>query len=148
MSSQLRAGTVQDAASIRALLESAGLPTDDLLTSNPLFVVACDNDRVIATGALQRFGTSALLRSVVVAPDLRGSGLGRTIVQDLERLAQSSRIEQVFLLTQTAQRFFEHRGYRVTDRQSVPHDVQGSAELRSLCPASAVCMAKTLTQRR
>jgi N-acetylglutamate synthase-like GNAT family acetyltransferase len=147
MPSQLRAGTVQDAASIRALLESAGLPTEDLLTSTPLFVVACDNDRIIATGALQRFGRSALLRSVVVAADLRRSGLGRTIVQDLERLAQSTRTEQLFLLTQTAQHFFELHGYRVIDRQSVPHDVQASAEFSSLCPASATCMAKALTER-
>jgi amino-acid N-acetyltransferase len=144
MTSQVRTGTDQDTASIRLLLESAGLPTDDLLTSNPQFVVACDNDRVVAIGALQRFGVSALLRSVVVASDVRGSGLGRSIVQDLERAARSGRIEQLFLLTQTAQRFFEHQGYRVIDRHSVPPDVQGSAEFRLLCPASATCMAKTL----
>jgi protein-tyrosine-phosphatase len=69
------------------------------------------------------------------------------VVRDLERVAALDRIEQLFLLTQTAQRFFEHQGYRVIDRQSVPRDVQGSAEFRSLCPASAVCMAKDLTQR-
>jgi amino-acid N-acetyltransferase len=144
MTSKLRLGTDQDTASIRVLLESAGLPTDDLLTSNPQFVVACDNDRVVAIGALERFGASALLRSVVVASDLRGSGLGRSIVQELERVARAVGIAQLFLLTQTAQRFFEHQDYRVIDRQSVPQDVQGSAEFRSLCPASATCMAKTL----
>jgi len=117
MAPQLRAGTERDAAGIRALLESAGLPTDDLLTSNPKFVVACEDDRVVATGALQRFGASALLRSVVVAADVRGLGLGRIIVRDLERVAQLDRVEQLFLLTQTAQRFFEHQGYRVIDRQ-------------------------------
>jgi amino-acid N-acetyltransferase len=146
MTSQLRTGTDEDTASIRLLLESAGLPTDDLLTSNPQFVIACDNDRVVAIGALQRFGVSALLRSVVVASDMRSSGLGRSIVQDLERAAQSARIEQLFLLTQTAQRFFEHQGYRVIDRRSVPPDVQGSAEFLLLCPASATCMAKTLAR--
>jgi amino-acid N-acetyltransferase len=144
MTTQLRAGTEVDVPSIRALLEGAGLPTDDLLTANPQFVVACDNDRVIATGALQGFGTSALLRSVVVVSDRRGSGLGRSIVHDLERVAREGGIAQLFLLTQTAQRFFERQGYRVSDRQSVPQDVQGSAEFRSLCPASATCMAKIL----
>lgn len=120
MTSKLRPGTDQDTASIRVLLESAGLPTDDLLTSNPLFVVACDNDRVVATGALQRFGLSALLRSVVVASDLRGSGLGRSVVRDLERVAREGGIAELFLLTETAQRFFEHQDYRVINRQSVP----------------------------
>jgi amino-acid N-acetyltransferase len=144
---QLRAGADGDTASICALLERAGLPTDDLLTSNPQFVIAYDTDRIVAVGALQPFGSRALLRSVAVAHDRRGTGLGRMVVRDLERVAALDRIEQLFLLTQTAQRFFEHQGYRVIDRQSVPRDVQGSAEFRSLCPASAVCMAKDLTQR-
>ena len=147
MAPQLRAGTELDVASIRALLQSAGLPTDDLLTVNPQFVVACEDGRIVATGALQRFGAAALLRSVVVAPDVRGSGLGRIVVQDLERVAQAGRIEQLFLLTQTAQRFFEHQGDRTIDRQSVPGDMRGSAEFRSLCPASAICMAKALSQQ-
>ena len=99
---ELRAGTEGDAASIRALLESAGLPTEDLLTSNPQFVVAWDNSRLVAVGALQRFAAAALLRSVAVAPDRRGSGLGRTIVRDLERIANLGRVERLFLLTQTS----------------------------------------------
>jgi len=144
---QLREGTQGDAASIRALLESAGLPTEGLSASNPQFVVAWDSSRLVAAGALQRFGAAALLRSVAVAPDRRGSGLGRAIVRDLERVARLARVEQLFLLTQTAQRFFEHQGYRVIERTSVPQDVQGSAEFRSLCPTAAICLAKKLTQQ-
>jgi amino-acid N-acetyltransferase len=147
MAPQLRAGTEDAAASICALLQSAGLPTEDLTTSNPQFVIAYDTGRIVAVGALQAFGVSALLRSVAVAHHLRGTGLGRIVVRDLERIAGLDGVEQLFLLTQTAQRFFEHQGYRVIDRQSVPQNVQGSAEFRTLCPASAVCMAKELMQR-
>jgi hypothetical protein len=35
-------------------------------------------------------------------------------------------------------------GIRVTERQTVPESVRANAEFRSLCPASAVCMAKNL----
>lgn len=144
MPSQLRAGTEQDAASIRVLLEGAGLPTDDLLTSNPQFIVACEGKAIVAAGALQFFGASALLRSVVVASGLRGTGLGRSVVEDLERVARAARITQLVLLTETARQFFERQGYRVLDRREVPQVVQESEEFRSLCPASATCMAKTL----
>jgi amino-acid N-acetyltransferase len=147
MPSQLRAGSEQDAASIRALLEGAGLPTDDLLTSKPQFIVACEGKAIVAAGALQLFGTCALLRSVVVASGLRGTGLGRIVVEDLERVARAAHITQLVLLTETAKEFFAHQGYRVLARREVPQDVQESEEFRSLCPTSATCMAKTLASR-
>lgn len=141
---QLRIATSEDTESIRALLENNGLPTSDLISSKPQFIVACEGETIVAAGALQRFASTALLRSVAVAPHRRGTGLGRILVEDLERIARAARIWQVILLTQTAQPFFEQQGYRVIERYEVPPDVQGSEEFRSLCPASATCMAKTL----
>jgi len=144
MPTQLRAGTEQDAAGIRALLGGAGLPTADLLASNPQFIVAYDGKAIVAAGALQLFGACALLRSVVVASGLRGTGLGRIVVEHLERVARAAHITQLVLLTETARQFFEHQGYRVLDRKDVPRAVQESEEFRSLCPTSATCMAKML----
>lgn len=142
----LRTATQQDTERIRLLLEDNGLPTSDLAFSRPQFIVACEGDAIVATGALQFFGPCALLRSVVIASGLRGTGLGRAIVEDLERVARAARITQLVLLTQTAKQFFEHQGYRALDRSEVPQDVQESEEFRALCPASANCMAKTLAQ--
>jgi amino-acid N-acetyltransferase len=140
----IRAGA-QDLIAIRALLEHSGLPTSDLDSARPDFVVIRQNGEVIAAGALQRFGSSAILRSVVVAPDRRGRGLGQAAVSELERLARATHINQLVLLTQTAAEFFAHRGYRVIERSSAPQDMQRSDEFRSLCPSSATCMAKSLT---
>ena len=133
-----------DLIAIRALLERCGLPTSDLESARPEFAVIRENGEVIAAGALQRFGSSALLRSVVVSADRRGSGLGRTIVCELERSARAAQITQLILLTQTAAEFFAQQGYRVIERSSAPQDMQASEEFRLLCPSSAICMAKTL----
>jgi len=135
----------QDLLAVRALLERSGLPTSDLQSARPEFAVIREDGRVIAAGALQRFGSSALLRSVVVAPDRRGSGLGQAMVTELERIASAARISQLVLLTQTAAEFFARQGYRVIERGSAPQDMQGSEEFRSLCPSSATCMAKSLS---
>ena len=142
---ELRAGDQVDLAVVRPLLEQAGLPTSDLAGSKPQFTVLFEDGRIIAAGALERFGTAALVRSVVVAGDRRGSGLGRTIVQELERVARAGRINRLILLTQTAREFFARQGYRVIKRSEAPQDVQGSEEFRSLCPASAICMTKLLS---
>lgn len=134
----------EDFVAIRVLLEDSGLPTSDLESARPVFAVVRENGHIVAAGALQRFGSSALLRSVVVAKAYRGAGLGQAIVSELERLAQADQVQQLILLTQTAAEFFAHRGYRVIERGAAPHAMQGSEEFRSLCPGSATCMAKTL----
>lgn len=136
--------SAQDLSAIRALLERAGLPTSDLESAQPQFAVIRRDGAVVAAGALQIFGTSALLRSVVVAPQRRGSGLGRSIVSELERLARAAGVGRLVLLTQTAESFFAHRGFRAIERSSAPEDLQASEEFRFLCPSSAICMAKSL----
>jgi amino-acid N-acetyltransferase len=133
-----------DLIAIRALLERSGLPTSDLELPRPEFAVIREDGQVVAAGALQRFGSSALLRSVVVAPHRRGSGLGQAIVNELEGVARAAQIGELVLLTQTAAEFFARRGYRVIERSAAPEELQRSEEFRSLCPSSATCMAKTL----
>jgi len=142
--SELGRPSMQDLIAIRALLERSGLPTSDLESARPEFAVIREDGRVIAAGALQRFGSSALLRSVVVAPDRRGSGLGQAVVSELERMARGSQVIGLVLLTQTAAEFFARQGYRVIERSTVPRAIQGSEEFRALCPNFATCMAKRL----
>jgi amino-acid N-acetyltransferase len=141
---ELRAATEEDLAAIRELLERAGLPTRDLATSKPRFSVLLEDGHIVAAGALERFGSSALVRSVVVAGDRCGTGLGRIIVQELESVARAAGIRRLILLTQTAREFFAHQRYCVIERSEAPQDVQQSEEFRSLCPASATCMLKVL----
>jgi amino-acid N-acetyltransferase len=141
----VRDAAAEDLIVIQALLQRSGLPTSDLESAQPEFAVVRENGQVIAAGALQRFGSSALLRSVVVAPDRRASGLGQAVVRELERMARATQVGRLVLLTQTAAEFFARQGYRVIERSTVPQDIQGSEEFRSLCPSSAICMAKSLS---
>ena len=136
----------EDLPPIRALLERSGLPTSDLESARPEFAVIREDGRVVGAGALQRFGSSALLRSVVVSPERRGAGLGQRIVSELERVAGEARISRLVLLTQTAADFFARQGYRVIERSAAPEPMLASEEFRSLCPSSATCMAKRLPQ--
>ena len=140
---RLRPAESGDAGGIRALLERNGLPTSDLASARPEFVVACEGEHLKGAGALERFGTTALLRSVVVADDRRGAGVGQSIVRELERRARAAGVKELVLLTQTAAPFFRRQGYRVVERSSAPQSVHTSEEFRSLCPASATCMTKT-----
>ena len=140
----LRSASEADAQVIRDLLERSGLPTSDLSTARPEFVVASTTERIVGIGALEHFGSAALLRSVAIEPQWRSSGIGRLIVAEIERRARAAGIAELILLTLTARDFFQGLGYGAKDRARVPPAVLESAEFRSLCPASAVCLAKSL----
>ena len=97
---------------------------------------------VVGAIGIERFGANALLRSLVIAPAYQRRGLGDQLVAQLEKEVQDKGVEQLILLTETAESFSEG-GYEVIERR-VPEEVKESAEFRSFCPASAVCMAKVL----
>jgi amino-acid N-acetyltransferase len=140
----LRPAGEADRQVIRDLLQRSDLPTSDLSTARPEFVIAAHDDQIVGIGALEHFGSAALLRSLAVEAQWRGSGVGRRLVAELERRARAAGIAELILLTLTARDFFARLGYSAKDRAQVPPAVLNSAEFRSLCPASAVCMAKAL----
>lgn len=133
-----------DLSKVRDLLEAAKLPIADIGTSSIEFWVQRVGTAIVGAAGLERFGSAGLLRSVVVDSTRRKHGLGCQLVETIEQAAASSGVRTLFLLTQTAESFFAQRGYRVTDRDSVPDELRDSTEFSSLCPASAVCMAKRI----
>jgi amino-acid N-acetyltransferase len=139
------AAGLDDRAAVERLLAAAGLPTADLDTARDLRLrVVRENGRVVGAIGLERFGAVGLLRSLVVAPELRGRGLGGTLVDAAEQDARAAGLDLLVLLTQTAETFFARRGYVRIDRAAAPAAVRESAEFASLCPASATTMIKPL----
>ena len=128
-----------------AVLRSADLPTDDIDGASPLqFWVTEANGGIAGVIGLERTGESALLRSLAVVPAQRHRRLGRELVAHVEVEARAAGFTELALLTLTAQGYFEALGYATVERARVPADVQQTAQFRSLCPASAVCMIKSL----
>jgi amino-acid N-acetyltransferase len=134
-----------DLAVVLALLKISGLPTTELTSALDLQLWVLEkNESVFGVIGMERFGACALLRSLAVGADYQRRGFGRMLVARLEREAQTEGVLQLVLLTETAERFFHSIGYEVIDRRLTPEKIQQSAEFRSLCPASAVCMTKLL----
>lgn len=141
----IRRGSAVDLPAAAALLKDAGLPTVDLATSGLHVWLVEAGSALVGVIALERFGSEALLRSLVVAPEYRKLGVGRRLVARLEADARADGVRQLVLLTESAETFFRTLGYRVIERSSVGEAPRQSAEFRSLCPVSAICMSKTLT---
>ena len=143
----IRQAGAEDLPGIRRLLEDNRLPTEDLEHSLPVLFVAWDGTILVGAGGFEVHGASGLLRSVVVADRLRGTGLGRTLVESVEGAARQRGLQELVLLTETARDFFARLGYADIARDSAPEAIRKSAEFKSLCPQSARCMSKRLAVR-
>jgi amino-acid N-acetyltransferase len=141
----IRRGQPADLSPISQLLKGVGLPTVDLASAHDFQSwVLEENGSILGVVGLERFRSDALLRSLAVSPEHRTRGLGHELVARLEHDAQAEGIQRLVLLTETAEAFFRRLGFTVTDRSHVSDEVKQSAEFRSLCPVSAICMSKAL----
>ena len=130
---------------IRKLLKSCELYHTDLNADrNHHFLLAWEADVLIGTVGIEFCGESALLRSLAVAPNYRRRGVGTKLVNAIESSAKSRQIRTLYLLTLTAPDFFVAQGYQQVDRKQAPAALQDTTEFKNVCPASAVCMTKTI----
>jgi len=56
--------------------------------------------------------------------------------------AREDGIDEVYLLTTTAEKYFPRFGFARTTRAAVPETVKESAEFRGACPDTAVVMRR------
>jgi len=128
-----------------ALLEAEGLPASDLTEAHlqHFFFIGTDGTPSALVG-LEIYGRDALLRSLVVSATARTQGLGSALVLHAEQYAAAHEVRALYLLTTTAESFFEHRGYRRIERANAPSAIQSTREFASLCPASSAFMIKRL----
>jgi amino-acid N-acetyltransferase len=143
----LRAATAADAGAVRELLRDANLHLEGLEEQFPQnYVVAESGRSLVGAMGIEVYGKYGLLRSAVVAPAQRGTGLGRKLTAERVVWARARRLEALYLLTVTAEPFFARLGFVKTPRASAPAEVQKSLEFVKLCSSTAVCMSLVLTK--
>lgn len=135
--------TGDDMRAIAALLRAAELPHDDIGPHVANFFVARAGDGAIAGAAgAEVCGADALLRSLVVAAEWRGAGLGSRLVATLDDTAARWGVRRWWLLTTTAEAFFTARGFRVADRDEAPEAIRRTKQFDGGCCCSAICMTR------
>jgi len=131
---------------VKRLLSDAELPTADLTPAHMDHFFGCGaRDAVEGVVGLELFGRTALLRSLAVAVPARGCGLGKQLVAEAESYAREQGVEALYLLTTTAERFFDRLGYRRIAREAVPDSIKATPEYAGICPASSAVMCKRLS---
>ena len=136
--------TAADWPSVRDLLVRVNLPLDCAQSAFETGFVAVEDDHVVGCAAIETYDGTALLRSVAVAPERQGSGVGSALVHAAEALARTTGADEMILLTDTAAPWFGRLGYERMDRDGAPADGAASIEFVSACSESAIAMRRSL----
>ena len=136
-----------DLGAVESLLRASELPTAEVGAWLERFVIAEDEGRVVAVAGLEIHGDDGVLRSVAVAPDLRGGGLGARLTEAVIARAREDGLRSLYLLTTTAADYFPRHGFRRIERSQASPAIRQSVEFREACPASAVAMVRDLGRR-
>ena len=84
------------------------------------FTVVESGGQIVGCGALHFYSPqTAEVRSLAVDPGWKGHGIGRLLVESLEREGREHGIKSIFAFTYV-DRFFNKMGYRLVDRGDLP----------------------------
>ncbi|MBC9822320.1 amino-acid N-acetyltransferase [Terrabacter sp. MAHUQ-38] len=126
----IRRARTADVRGIRALIaplaERRVLVSKEAVTyfeSLQEFRVAELDGRIVGCGALHvMWEDLAEIRTLAVAPELLGSGLGGRLLEELVQDAREIGVQRLFCLTFETQ-FFTRHGFEAIEGQAVPMDV-------------------------
>ncbi|MEQ1771201.1 MAG: arsenic resistance N-acetyltransferase ArsN2 [Devosia sp.] len=128
---------------LRDALVAANLPTEDLTDGGRRFFRFDLDGRPVGYGGFEPHGAYALLRSVVVLPEARGTGVGRAVAEGVLQKAAAEKCSEAFLLTTTAEGFFQHIGFHEIDRALAPKEILATKQAATIC-ATATLLARRL----
>jgi len=107
----LRLARPEDVAAMTQLISSATLPALEVTEWLSSFWVLDDAGTLLGCAGIERYGEAAVLRSVVVAASLRGSGEGARMTEHALAFARDDGARRCYLFTMTAPEFFSRFGF-------------------------------------
>ncbi len=139
-----RPATADDLSAVEDLLTITNLPVDGVKDSIESFVVAESGGHVVGVGGVELCGDYGLLRSIAVDPATRGRGVGAAMTEILIAASEATGLRALYLLTTTAENYFPSFGFDKMPRETVPLQIQQTAEFSDICPSSATVMRRPL----
>jgi amino-acid N-acetyltransferase len=127
---QIRPARTSDIKGIRQLIDSYA-PQGRLLSKETVtlyesvqeFTVAVEGDKVVGCGALHVLWEDlAEVRTVAVAENLRGKGVGHQILDSIVARAQAIGVKRIFCLTFET-KFFGRHGFEVIEGTPVEPEI-------------------------
>ena len=125
-----------DLESVRALLETSGLPFNGIERTRGWIVEECG--QVISHIALEEAGNAVVLRSLATVPAAQGRGVARKLMELAEAQAGN---RPILLRTKTVGPWVLRRGYGLIASDQVPESVRSTSEFEgTMCSGYPIYM--------
>ena len=141
MSSITKAIT-QDLPDVLKLLKLVDLPFEGVKEHFQDFFIVRNDKMTIGCVGIEIYENVGLLRSTAIHPSFQGKGIGQQMVSKIEEYSAEKGLRNIYLLTDTAEKFFLKLGYLLISREETDPRVKQSIEFTTLCPSSPVMMKK------
>jgi amino-acid N-acetyltransferase len=133
-----------DVPPIASLLEENGLTSLGVAEAPENFLVL-EHSGIAAVVGMEILGDAGLLRSLAVRRNDRKKGFGERMTSAIIDGAREQGVRTVYLLTETAERFFGRAGFVAARREDIPAPLMQSSALDGVCPQGSSVMRKTLS---
>jgi amino-acid N-acetyltransferase len=144
----LRRATTADLPAVRRLLTAAKLPLEGLDDHKERLWVWDQRGAVIGAIAYEAYGDKGLLRSLIVDPEHRGTGLGAMLLHSGLAEMRKAGLRDAYGLTTTIPDWLARLGWTEVEKESLPAALHKSMELRGACPDTARAFQVSLTTGR
>lgn len=134
----IRQAGVGNLLEIKSLLQEARLPTAGLESHVEHLFVLESSRHVLGAVGFEAYPPYALLRSLVVAPQIQGQGYGRRLLKFILHEVKTQDFLEAYALTTTIPNWLSRLGFEEISRQDLPEALHASVELKGACPASAL----------
>lgn len=111
MPPELRTARPEDIPAIEGLIRSEFLPAVEVEEWLDTFFVLEEAGKILACAGIERYGDCAVLRSVVVAKTIRGSGEGVRLTLHALNWARDDGARRCYLFTMDAEPFWVRHGF-------------------------------------
>jgi DNA-binding MarR family transcriptional regulator/N-acetylglutamate synthase-like GNAT family acetyltransferase len=115
---------------IRNLLTANRLPVQGALNHLTNFVVATENGRVVGALGMEVYGDVGLLRSLVVASNMRGRSIAKRLIKHMISRSREKQLGALYLLAGKTDALFERYGFEKMPRADMPTKLYVSMELQ------------------
>ena len=136
---EIRRATEADKEYIFSLLKRTGLTTSGIEETS-YFHICTEGEKTVGCFGIVCSNDGAMLRSFAVEPEMQGMGIGHFMAIRTLKYAIDAGILPLYLLTNTADKFFAKFGFTEIERKDIPDIIMDSTTLGEYCPFTSICM--------
>ncbi len=140
----VRKAKKQDYDILADVLHKTQLPIDGVADHIENFLIAESKGNIAGMIGLEIYPPHALVRSAAVLPEYRNHGIGTILFHSLLKMASEQQLTELYLFTNTAESFFQRKGFSRVKRSSVEGNITSSVEFKIHACESAVLMRREI----